>query len=152
MISQSLFRSAQRLMSSAYIVPLDVRAPSPRTVPNLDPQKLWSTIPVGEKPHKVGTTRIFYDTPPSSEGSNITAISALGEAFSTKVGDPRRELIRKAVGSAVKDVKSLGDGVKDVTIDTSLDPHASGKIDQSCSYILAVCLSCASCCGFSGAV
>jgi len=54
----------------------------------------------------------------------VTTISSLGEAFISKKGDERREIVRKSVGSAVKELKSF-DGLKDVTIDASADPHAA---------------------------
>jgi aminopeptidase len=52
---------------------------------------------------------------------------SLGEGFEGKTGDARRELVRKAVGSGVKQVKELGDGAKDIIVDASTDAHAAGK-------------------------
>ncbi|KAJ3799692.1 leucine aminopeptidase, partial [Lentinula aff. detonsa] len=104
--------------TSAFIIPIDPKAPS-SVVPNVDLAKLWATVPRGEKVD-VGTTRIFYDTP----ATKITAASSLGDNFSTKKGEAKRELVRKSVGSAVKALKAL-DGLKEVTVDASVDPHAS---------------------------
>jgi len=136
MFIRALYRPSHiaRLMSStAYIVPVDHKTPSTQ-LPNLDPLKLWSTTPTGEKAPKVGTTRIFYNTPSSPEGpnANITALSSLGDGFSTKQGNTRREIVRKAVGNAVKDVKSLGESVKYASVDASADPHAAGEVSSTC--------------------
>ncbi|KAI0960807.1 hypothetical protein AcV7_000089 [Taiwanofungus camphoratus] len=113
-------------MSSIYVVPVDPNAPSTQAVPDFDSAKLWSSAATGAKPAKVGTTRVFYNTP-STEGCNLTALASLGDNFSKKDGNERRELVRKAVGSAVKQVKALGDGVEGSTvyIDASADAHAA---------------------------
>lgn len=114
------------MSTKAYIVPIDPNAPSSQsTVPNLDPAKLWSTVPASKKVPKAGTTRLFYDVP--SGGSNITAIVSLGDAYGSQKGDGKREVVRKAVGSAVKDVKALVEGETAVSVDASADPHAAGK-------------------------
>jgi aminopeptidase len=42
--------------------------------------------------------------------------------------DVRREIVPKAVGSGIKSVKGLGDGVSEAVIDASTDSHAAGKI------------------------
>lgn len=111
-------------MSSAFIIPFDHQS-SGKSATGIDAAQLWATTPSGDKPPKAGTTRTFYNTPPSK----VTTISSLGERFDAKKGDVRRELVRKAVGSAVKELKSL-DGIKNVTIDASTDPQAAGK----CSF------------------
>lgn len=109
-------------MFTAYILPIDPKAlTSQSALPNVDSAKLWSTIPASKKAPKVGTTRVFYDAPPAC----MTALVSLGEDFGGKQGYARREVIRKAVGSAVKEVKSLAEGEKAV-IDASADPHAAG--------------------------
>jgi len=116
-------------MSSApvYILPFDPKVPAgSQVVPNVDPVKLWSTTPSASKIPKVGSTRVFYNTPAQQDGSATTAIVSLGDNFGTKSGDERRELLRKAVGSGVKQIKDLGDGDKKVVIDASADPHAAG--------------------------
>ncbi|KAH9978875.1 cytosol aminopeptidase family, catalytic domain-containing protein [Lactifluus volemus] len=78
------------------------------------------------KPAKVGTTRIFYNTPIADPGNtNATAVVSLGEGFHGKTGDAKRELVRKAVGSSVKQVKELGDGAKQIIVDASADAHAA---------------------------
>lgn len=114
------YQILHRNMSSAFVVPFDHQ--SSGNITGVDAAQLWATTPSGDKPSKVGTTRTFYNTPPSK----VTTVSSLGESFALKKGDVRRELVRKAVGSAVKDLKSL-DGVKDVTIDASADPQAAGR-------------------------
>lgn len=94
----------------------------PVSIVPIDPSlsnKQWAAAATTEK-SKVGTTRIFY-------GDKITALTSLGEGFADKKGDVRREIVRKAVGSAVKQVKDLGEDIKDVEIDASTDPHAAGE-------------------------
>ncbi|PBL00091.1 hypothetical protein ARMGADRAFT_1072481 [Armillaria gallica] len=106
-------------MSTARIIPHDPKATS----------ELWASAPTGEKPAKVGTTRIFYNIPPKQ----LTALSSLGDGFEKKTGTAKREVVRKAVGSAVKAVKAI-DGVKDVKIDASLDPHAAAVAAHLAQY------------------
>lgn len=108
------------MSNTAYVVPFDHQS-SGQVFRGVDASELWSLTPQGEKPPKVGTTRIFYNTPPSK----VTTISSLGEAFASKKTEAKRELVRKSVGSAVKDLKAH-DGLKDVFIDASVDPHAAG--------------------------
>ena len=108
------------MSNTAYIVPFDHQS-SAQVVAGVDASQLWSLTPQGEKLPKVGTTRIFYNTPPSK----VTTISSLGEGFASKKTEAKRELVRKSVGSAVKDLKAH-DGLKDVFIDASADPHAAG--------------------------
>ena len=112
------------MSTKAYILPIDPTSPSSQSIPNLDPAKLWSTVPWGKKTPKVGTTRVFYNTP--SGGSDVTALVSLGDEFDTKKGDAKREVVRKAVGSAVKDLKGLVESEAAVSIDASADPHAAG--------------------------
>jgi len=106
--------------TTAYVFPYD-HQPSDKVVfDGVNPAHLWSLTPQGEKLPKVGTTRIFYNTPPSK----LTAVSSLGEGFASKKSEVKRELVRKSVGSAVKELKSY-EGLKDVLIDASADPHAA---------------------------
>ena len=105
---------------SAYIVPFD-HTTSGDVVPGLNAAELWDTTPTGEKLPKAGTTRTFFNTPTSK----VTAVSSLGEGFAKKSPDAKRELVRKSVGGAVKELKAM-EGLKDVVIDASLDPHAAG--------------------------
>lgn len=109
------------MTSSAYIVPFDHKSTG-QLLPGLNPAELWAVTPSGDKNSLVGTTRTFYNTP----ASKVTALSSLGEDFAKKKGDAKRELLRKSVGSAVKELKNL-EGVKDVTIDASVDPQAAGR-------------------------
>jgi aminopeptidase len=92
------------------------------TVPGVDQLKLLSKLPKTEKPPKVGDTKLFYDTP---EGK-VTALVSLGDKFSSKQSNERRELVRRAVGGAVKEIRDL-DGVNGAEIDASTDPHAAGE-------------------------
>lgn len=115
------------MSSTAYIIPHDPQAPSAKAPSGVDSAALWNSAAQGDKVAKVGTTRIFYNTP----ASKVTTLSSLGEGFANKTGDVKRELVRKSVGSAVKAVKAL-DGVKDVAVDASADPHAAGT-QYSCS-------------------
>ncbi|KAF8810687.1 hypothetical protein BYT27DRAFT_7064407, partial [Phlegmacium glaucopus] len=107
------------MSNTAYILPFDHQS-SGQVVDGVDASHLWSLTPQGEKLPKVGTTRIFYNTPPS----NVTTVSFLGEGFASKKSEVKRELVRKSVGSAVKELKNH-DGLKDVLIDASADPHAA---------------------------
>ncbi|KAF9040239.1 leucine aminopeptidase [Hymenopellis radicata] len=102
-----------------------------RVVPHnlLSSSELWESAPSGEKPAKVGTTRIFYKTAPEE----LTALSSLGEGFENKSGNAKKELVRKAVGSAVKAVKDL-DGVKAVKVDATHDAHASAVAAHLAAY------------------
>ncbi|EDR01445.1 uncharacterized protein LACBIDRAFT_186220 [Laccaria bicolor S238N-H82] len=106
-------------MSSAFIVPYDLKTPV-QIAPGTDVAELWNSTPQGDKPSKVGTTRTFYNTPQGK----VTTVSSLGSGFAEKSADAKRELVRKSVGNAVKALKEL-EGVKDVTVDESADPHAA---------------------------
>ncbi|KAJ3507952.1 hypothetical protein NLJ89_g6018 [Agrocybe chaxingu] len=79
-----------------------------------------SLTPQGEKPAKAGTTRTFFNTP----ASKVTALTSLGEGFATKKADAKREVVRKSVGSAVKELKGY-EGLREVAVDASADPHAA---------------------------
>ncbi|KAF9028210.1 leucine aminopeptidase [Rhodocollybia butyracea] len=115
------------MSTSAYVAPVDPNSPA-SLVPNVDIAKIWATVPRGEKV-EVGTTRVFYNTPESK----ITAASSLGDNFASKQGDARRELVRKSVGSAVKALKAL-EGLQEVTVDASADPHAAAVAAKLASY------------------
>ena len=120
-----LFQPSRRFVStmsksSAYILPHEPNVAAVPAVPNVDTGTLWSIIP--SKELKVGSTRIFYNTP----ADKITAVVSLGEKFASKDLYEKRELVRKAVGSAVKQVKDL-DLIDQAQIDASADPHAAGR-------------------------
>ncbi|KAI0682500.1 leucine aminopeptidase [Cytidiella melzeri] len=104
-------------MSSVYIVPVDPTAPGESSVV----PKLLVSLPQPSKPAKAGTTHLFYGTPNGEQ--DITAVTSLGPAWSKKSSteDVRREIVRTAVGSAVQQLKALGDGVdgRNVFIDLS---------------------------------
>ncbi|KAG5338540.1 hypothetical protein C0989_007134 [Termitomyces sp. Mn162] len=110
------------MSSSAILIPFDHQ--STETVVGVKTSELWSLAPQGEKPPAVGTVRTFYNTP----ATKVTAISSLGEKFASKSADAKRELLRKSVGNAVKQLKAI-DGLKDVAVDASIDPHAAGKFE-----------------------
>ncbi|EPQ61358.1 hypothetical protein GLOTRDRAFT_125077 [Gloeophyllum trabeum ATCC 11539] len=122
------------MSSTAFIIPVDPKQPSSKAIPSLDLGRLWSAVPSGPSAPKVGTTRIFYNTPAEKDASNVTALASLGDTFSEKTGDARKELVRKAVGSAVKKVKELGEGLNEVAIDASIDPHASAVAAHLAAY------------------
>jgi len=117
------------MSTKVFVLPIDPTSqPGSATVLPVDPVELWNTAPTGSKPPKVGTTRIFYNTPRADQGNiNATAVVSLGEGFDKKNGDARRELVRKAVGSAVKDVKALMEDEIAVSVDASTDPQAAGN-------------------------
>lgn len=127
-----------RAMSSkVFVLPIDPTSqPGSSVLPSVDAAQLWSTTPTGTKPAKVGTTRIFYNTPLADPGNiNATAVVSLGEGFNGKTGDARRELVRKAVGSGVKHAKELGDGAKQIIVDASPDAHAAGR-SKICAFTI----------------
>ncbi|KAI0770877.1 cytosol aminopeptidase family, catalytic domain-containing protein [Trametes elegans] len=118
-------------MSSVYVLPIDPAAPAATSV--VDAAKLWKTTPASAEPAKLGTTHLFYGTP--KEGT-IAALSSLGDKFPQKKGDERREAVRKAVASAVKKVRDLGEGVhgSTVQVDASADPHAAAVAAHLAAY------------------
>ncbi|THH12680.1 hypothetical protein EW146_g7465 [Bondarzewia mesenterica] len=121
--------------TAVFILPVDPKGQAgSQVVPNVDPLKLWSTTPAGSKAPKTGSTRIFYDTPAGEQSTNVTAVVSLGEGFDKKKGDARKEIVRKAVGSGVKQVKELGDGEKKVSVDASADPHAAAVAAYLADY------------------
>ena len=136
------------MSSSAYIFPYnpDAKADTHATVTGIDVNALWASTPAGESPPKVGTTRTFFNTPPSK----VTTLSSLGDKFASKPSDAKRELIRKSIGSAVKDLKAI-DGIKELAIDPSADPHAAGKCVPHLSASLGFLFWCSRC-GPSGVV
>ncbi|KAF6747034.1 cytosol aminopeptidase family, catalytic domain-containing protein, partial [Ephemerocybe angulata] len=105
--------------SQALIVPFDPSAPS-QAVAGVLPLQLWSLTPSGDKAPKAGTTATFYNTP----AGKTTTISSVGDGFAAKASEVKRELVRKSVGAAVKELKAF-EGVKEVVVDASLDPHAA---------------------------
>ncbi|OCH85603.1 leucine aminopeptidase [Obba rivulosa] len=121
-----LSHSSLRAMS-IYVLPIDPAAPSRPAVPGLDPAKLWSSVPAAPKPPNAGTARVFYGVPAAGDASNVTALASLGDGFAAKRANEKRELVRKAVGGAVKHVRDIGEGVDGrlVSVDASADPHAA---------------------------
>ena len=128
------------MTTSAYILlhqPGTTATAAP-TVSGVDQPKLLSKLPKTENPPKVGDVKTFYGTP---EGK-VTALVSLGDKFASKQSNERRELVRRAVGSAVKEIRNL-DGVNRVEIDASTDPHAAGeylsRITVRSDALIAVC-------------
>lgn len=113
--------NSRAMSATAYIIPFDPKSSSAQAVKGVDSAKLWASVPQDKCP-PAGTTRVFFNTP----GSDVTALTSLGEGFSSKKTEVKREIVRKSVGNAVKDIKKLGANVKDVAIDASTDPHAAG--------------------------
>ena len=55
----------------------------------------------------------------------MTTLSSLGDGFVSKKSEVKQELVRNSVGSAVKELKAH-EGLKQVLVDASADPHAAG--------------------------
>ncbi|KAI9442453.1 cytosol aminopeptidase family, catalytic domain-containing protein [Lactarius indigo] len=130
-------RTIIREMSTrVFVLPIDPTSQTGSgTLPSVDPVQLWSTTPTSSKPAKVGTTRVFYNTPPSQSGTiDATAVVSLGEGFDKKTGDARRELVRKAIGSSIKQIRELGDGERSVVVDASKDAHAAAVATHLAKY------------------
>ena len=115
--------SSRPMATSAYILPHQpgATATATPTVSGVDQLKLLSKLPKTEEPPKAGDTKIFYDTP---EGK-VTTLVSLGDEFASKKSNEQREFVRRAVGSAVKELREL-EGVNRAEIDASTDPHAAG--------------------------
>ncbi|ESK95549.1 leucine aminopeptidase [Moniliophthora roreri MCA 2997] len=97
---------------SSLVVPIDPAAPSANYA------DLWNNSALGDSAKKVGTTRVFFTE------SKVIALSSLGENYSSKKADEKREIVRKSIGSGVKALKAL-DGVTEIEIDASQDAQAS---------------------------
>jgi len=119
------------MATSAYILPHQpgATATANPVVSGIDQLGLLSKLPKTDKTPKVGDTKIFYDTP---EGK-VTALVSLGDKFASKKTNEQRELVRRAVGSAVKEVRNL-DGVNRAEIDASTDPHAAGEFPRQIAF------------------
>ncbi|KAF7347209.1 Leucine aminopeptidase [Mycena venus] len=83
------------MSTSASIHPFDPKAPSKSA------SDLWAASVT--KAPKVGSTR----------------------TFAKKSGAAKRELVRRSVGSAVKEISRVADEVTEVVVDASVDPHAA---------------------------
>jgi aminopeptidase len=123
-------RTLTREMSTFVVLPIDPTSqPGSSPLTSVDPVELWRTTPTGSKAAKVGTTRLFYNTPLCQPGkTDATAVVSLGEGFDKKDDNARRELVRKAIGSSIKQIRELGDGKKDVVVEASKDAHAAGLL------------------------
>ena len=96
-----LLRTVTSSAKPVYVLPIDPSAPKSVTGAPVDAAQLWQSAPTGKKPAKAGTSRLFY-------GENHAAVVSLGEGFEKKKDGAKREVVRKAIGSAVKAVKSKG--------------------------------------------
>jgi hypothetical protein len=135
-------RRARLASNVAYVVPYHPKLTSAAAVDGIDVPSLWATSHPGPAPQaaspsasdasvgKVGTARVFYDTPKSS--GDVTVISSLGSQFSPSGSNVesqeqrQREIVRSSVGSATKAIRQQLDFVEDVRVEASLDPHAAG--------------------------
>ncbi|KAH9040065.1 cytosol aminopeptidase family, catalytic domain-containing protein [Lactarius pseudohatsudake] len=126
----------REMSTTVFVLPIDPASQTgSSSLPAVDPVQLWSTTPAGSKPAKVGTTRVFYNTPPSQSGTtDATAVVSLGEGFDKKTGNARRELVRKAIGSSIKQIRDLGDEKKSVVVDASKDAHAAAVATHLAKY------------------
>ncbi|OSD02808.1 leucine aminopeptidase [Trametes coccinea BRFM310] len=120
------------MSSSIYVLPVDPTSPSTPSAAKasgVDAAKLWHTAP-GAAKAKAGTTHLFYGE------SAVTALASLGEKFAQKACAERREVVRKAVGSAVKKVRDLGEDVRgsEVLVDASADAHAAAVAAHLAAY------------------
>ncbi|KAJ7508409.1 leucine aminopeptidase [Mycena galericulata] len=100
----------RKMATSASIRPFD---------PAAGANELWPTS--AAKPPKVGTTRVFFN----NRSGGITALSSLGPDFAKKIGPAKREVVRRSVGSAVKEITRVADEVTEVVVDAAVDPHAA---------------------------
>ncbi|KAJ7608200.1 leucine aminopeptidase [Roridomyces roridus] len=99
-------------MTTATIRPFDPKAPTTSA------SQLWPASTA--KPPKVGTTRVFFE---GAKGS-VTALSSLGPDFARKTAASKREVVRRSVGSAVKEISRV-DEVTELVVDASVNPHAA---------------------------
>ncbi|TCD63093.1 hypothetical protein EIP91_006020, partial [Steccherinum ochraceum] len=109
---------------------------------------IWNSVPGNEKgqpPAPTGTSYLFFDFP---NDCDVTVLSSLGPDYSqtestTETGSGsttktesapatdklnlRKELVRQAIGSGVRKLKTLGESIwgKTVLVDASKDPHAA---------------------------
>ncbi|KAJ6601093.1 leucine aminopeptidase [Mycena vulgaris] len=102
------------MTTSASIHPFDPKTPSQSA------GELWAASAV--KAPKVGTTRVFFNTPSSDK---ITALSSLGPDLTKKNAAAKRELVRRSVGSAVKEITRVAEEVTEIVVNASADPHAA---------------------------
>ncbi|KAJ7157337.1 leucine aminopeptidase [Mycena filopes] len=105
--ARAALQAHRTMATSASIQLFDPKSPSKTAT------ELWAA-----KDPKVGATRVFFS-------DKITALSSLGPDFAKKSGNAKRELVRRSVGSAVKEIKRVADEVTEVVIDASVDPHAA---------------------------
>nr|GAT48665.1 leucine aminopeptidase [Mycena chlorophos] len=88
---------------------------------------LWPAA--ASKHPKASATRVVF----SAEDDSVTALASLGPDFGAKMGHARREVVRRAVGSAMKQVAALED-VNEVLVDGEADPHAAAVAAHLAAY------------------
>lgn len=88
--------------------------------PQIPVDKLWATARPRDK---TGEIRLFYNEVQGNPGA-LAAIVSLGDAFDAKPENNKREAVRRAIGNGVKQLRDAG--AKDVAIDDSADPQATG--------------------------
>lgn len=125
---RSLRFSSAMASHPIYLLPVDPAAVA--SAANVDAPTLWSSVPpsASGKPAKVGTSHVFFSTPAPGD---LSVLSSLGPDFTNAQKlkeNTKREVVRNAVGSAVGEIKALGDGVhgRTVHVDAQTDPHAAG--------------------------
>lgn len=114
------FAQRQNMSSNAFAY---IVQPSDISPNSSEGDKLWSTALTAAS-KKALDTRILY------KDESVTSLVSVGKEFAAKDENARRELVRKAAGKAVGQVKdAVGSGleVKDVVVDDGgLDAHAAG--------------------------
>ena len=85
--------------------------------------KLWSSSLTASSKKALDSRILYGDT-------GLTSLVSVGSEFAKKDSNARREIVRKAAGKAVgqlKDAIASGVEVKDVQVDAAgLDAHAAG--------------------------
>ncbi|TCD59955.1 hypothetical protein EIP91_011013 [Steccherinum ochraceum] len=108
-----------------FLLPID---PSTSTPVKLNAQAtnvdVWNTVPNDGTAAPTGTAHLFFALP---NAGDVLVLSSLGPDYAKTTGNPRRERVRVAVGSAVKKLKTLGKAIwgSSVSVDASEDPHAA---------------------------
>ena len=110
-----------------FLLPSDPAASKP--VEGIDVPALWRSVPSSSSgsPIRVGTSHLFYDV---RDSGDVSVVSSLGDQSKVKDNASQRETVRKAVGSAVGKVKSLGEHINGriVNVNAEADPHAAGRL------------------------
>jgi aminopeptidase len=91
--------------------------------------KLWAA---SRPKNKTGESKLFYNQV-KGKPEALTALVSLGDGFSKKGDDAKKEAVRKAIGNGVKQLRDAG--AKRVAVDASVDPHAACKSPAS-TYVV----------------